>query len=74
MRTEVELVLLGQTLLGVTFPVHKATLVENFRTKSKTLHPDKGGNERGIPYKRPYTKYTPTWPAGFLLRASIQNQ
>ncbi len=24
------------------------------------------GNERGIPYKRPYTKYTPTWPRSFM--------
>jgi amidophosphoribosyltransferase len=24
------------------------------------------GNERGIPFKRPYTKYTPTWPRSFM--------
>ena len=24
------------------------------------------GNERGIAYKRPYTKYTPTWPRSFM--------
>jgi amidophosphoribosyltransferase len=24
------------------------------------------GNERGIPYKRAYTKYTPTWPRSFM--------
>jgi amidophosphoribosyltransferase len=24
------------------------------------------GNQRGIPYKRPYTKYTPTWPRSFM--------
>ncbi len=24
------------------------------------------GNEKGIPYMRPYTKYTPTWPRSFM--------
>ena len=24
------------------------------------------GNEKGIPYKRAYTKYTPTWPRSFM--------
>ena len=24
------------------------------------------GNERGIPYKRAYSKYTPTWPRSFM--------
>jgi amidophosphoribosyltransferase len=24
------------------------------------------GNEKRIPYKRPYTKYTPTWPRSFM--------
>ena len=24
------------------------------------------GNEKGIPFKRPYSKYTPTWPRSFM--------
>lgn len=23
-------------------------------------------NEKGIPYKRPFVKYTPTWPRSFM--------
>lgn len=30
------------------------------------------GNEKGIPYKRPYSKYTPTWPRSFMPQSQEQ--
>jgi amidophosphoribosyltransferase len=30
------------------------------------------GNEKGIPYKRAYSKYTPTWPRSFMPQNQIQ--
>ncbi len=30
------------------------------------------GNEKGIPYKRAYSKYTPTWPRSFMPQDQVQ--
>ncbi len=30
------------------------------------------GNEKGIPYKRAYSKYTPTWPRSFMPQSQVQ--
>lgn len=30
------------------------------------------GNEKGIPYKRAYSKYTPTWPRSFMPQNQVQ--
>lgn len=30
------------------------------------------GNEKGIPYKRAYSKYTPTWPRSFMPQNQLQ--
>lgn len=30
------------------------------------------GNEKGIPYKRAFSKYTPTWPRSFMPQSQVQ--